>query len=80
MRSVDAEMRAIRAVMKELRKARGGEQGRPTVFTITEAAEESGMTLGAFRVLLRTRVVMTTVVGRRRVVPLSEIERLKSRQ
>jgi excisionase family DNA binding protein len=67
----------IEALLLEVRSLRELVERRhkPSGFNLKDAAREVGLGLSTLKELIRKQVILTVKVGRRRLVPMSEIEK-----
>ncbi len=77
MKSIDEQLGEIRAELEKIHR-RAGFQGLPTVLTMEQAAHELSCGLTKLRGLIKRRLLMTVMIGDRRMVPASEIRRLSA--
>ncbi len=72
---IERQLRDIRLALEKINARLGAKGAKPSAFGLREAGEEIGLGLTTLKELIRKRVILTVLVGRRRLVPLSEIER-----
>lgn len=75
---LDSELRAIRLEVKRIRALLGEDVApRPLAYTRRDAAKRLGIGLTLMNQLIRKGLIrLTEPIGRRRLVPESEIQRL----
>lgn len=78
MSSIDEQLSAIRAELEKIHSRLTGQQGLPTVLAMKEAARELSISLTTLKELVRRREILTVMIGKRRMVPASEIRRMAS--
>ncbi len=77
MKSVEEQLAAIRKRLEEIHEEQGF-AGLPTVVTMQRAARELSVSTTTLKLMIRRRELMTVPIGKRQMVPASEIRRLAS--
>ena len=76
MHNIEMELQGIRAELARLRETVA--KPLPTVLRQQRAAKELDVSLSKLKQLIRSHQILTVVVGKTKMVPLSEIRRLSA--
>lgn len=71
--TIDEQLSLIREELERIHRKLN--TGRPSAFKMADAAKDLGIGLSTLKVLVRKQIILTVRIGRRRLVPQSEISR-----